>query len=193
VSITGVWAVVDRADNQVRPPASADFRTMPRPACAAADDEDVRVAQSKGARSAPGTGWPPILVSAARKMRWTRARRSSRPSLGRPLGNVAHRRAVPAALRTDSAPQRSAPGARGARAGHPPGAPILNRTRSPSRAASTALSLRDALRAPRTVIFSGSIGTYRKDGQERPWPRCHINSPNGSRERSQGVMHVTFP
>ena len=33
-------------------------------------------------------------------------------------------RVVPAARRTGPAPQRSAPGARAARAGHPPGAPV---------------------------------------------------------------------
>jgi hypothetical protein len=41
--------------------------------------------------------------------------------------------------------------------------PVLNRARSPSRAAPAAPSLRDALRAPWTVIFPGSVGAYRED------------------------------
>lgn len=48
MNIPGIWAVVDRADNQVRPLASADFRTTPRPARAAAADEDLRVGPVEG-------------------------------------------------------------------------------------------------------------------------------------------------
>ena len=46
------------------------------------------------------------------------------PHLGPPGHGGVGARAVPAARHTGSAPQRSAPGARTARAGHPPGAPV---------------------------------------------------------------------
>ena len=94
----------------------------------------------KGARSAPGpAGRRPWAapreddadLDAAQLTPVTRRafrgtlRAWAPPAALRPSGPRRRRRASrPAARRTGRAPQRSAPGARAARAGHPPGAPV---------------------------------------------------------------------
>jgi len=58
------------------------------------------------------------------------------PLLGPPGHGGVGALPVPAARRTGWAPQRSAPGARAARAGHPPGAPVWSRGKITRKGAS---------------------------------------------------------
>ena len=70
---------------------------------------------------------------------------------------------------------------------HPPGAPFLNRVRSPSRA-----RLRRVLRMAQapllTVIFHGSFGAYRKDGQIRSLLRRAHALPGSCSSRSSAPV-----
>jgi len=136
----------------------------------------------KGARSAPDPLSARVRPSAARCALIPVRRDSCPTAVGLNPGTLA-RRAPPAALgpggprRRRRAPgpgsrprQLSAATSQRKRAPckrcHPPGAPFLNRVRSPSRA-----RLRRVLRMAQapllTVIFHGSFGAYRKDGQIR--------------------------
>src|SRR5262249_35750052 len=142
----------------------------------------------KGARSAPGPGWPPLLgerrarmTLTGRRARMTLTGRRARmtltgrgttaadyraglsgercapgrrlPLLGAPGHGRGSARVVPAACRTGQAPQRSAPGARAAKAAILPALQCEAAQRSPARALRVT---RDGLRPPLRVIFPGS-------------------------------------
>jgi hypothetical protein len=92
----------------------------------------------KGARSAPGRGWPPSMRKRRAMAALTVKRRSVRPQLAGHQGTVARRGAgcLPLALRATSAPARTHPRDRSHRllaqrqrwcavlqTGHPSGAP----------------------------------------------------------------------
>ena len=124
----------------------------------------------KGARSAPGPTGHRSWISATRRMALTQRRRSSRrsqsgpfgercapgrlvPLLGPPGHGGVGARVLPAARRTGQAPQRSAPGARAARAGAIlPALQCEAGHRSPARALRVT---RDGLRPPLRLIFPG--------------------------------------
>ena len=108
----------------------------------------------QGRAERAGPGWPSPLGKRRARMMLTRMRRNSRrspggafpretlragrrqPHLGPPGHGGVGAQAVPAARRTGRAPRRSAPGARAARAGHPPGAPVSSRAEITRKGAS---------------------------------------------------------
>jgi hypothetical protein len=140
----------------------------------------------KGAPSAPGPGWPPILVSPVRKIRRPgRGAASARHRIGLsgkrcapgrrlPLldpsghGGVGER-VVPAARRIGWAPQRSAPRARAAKRAIPP-APDHEASQDRGQGRAPRVAARSALRAAPGPRVLPRIPWRLSEGWQSPSP-----------------------
>ena len=161
------FSTSSRARRARRTRLSADVRPAPR-------DSSV---DSSAAQLPPGS-WS-ILT------REPIARRAPRAAL-RPSGPRRRRRAPSPGSRPSQLGAATSQRKRAVcKSCHPPGAPVLSRGRSPSRA-----RLRRVLRMAQapllTLIFHGSFGAYRKDGKDRIWPLTPLLYPYVYRRSAPG-------